>query len=88
MLSFAAICPHPPIIIPTIGRDDLNKVKKTVEAMETLANQLAKINPEVLIIISPHGPIFPDAFCLNLAEKYTGNFQMFGDMATKKKWRF
>jgi len=37
MLSFAAICPHPPIIIPSIGAGEAKKVKSTVSAMEQLA---------------------------------------------------
>lgn len=83
MLSFAAICPHPPIIIPTIGKENLRLVKKTVEAMEELEKKLSLANPEIIIIISPHGQIFTDAFCLNLSEKYFGDFKNFGDLITK-----
>lgn len=83
MLSFAAITPHPPIIIPTIGKENLKLVKKTIEAMETLGQKLNRVNPDIIIIISPHGPIFTDAFCLNLSEKYFGNFTAFGDLITK-----
>jgi AmmeMemoRadiSam system protein B len=83
MLSFAAITPHSPVIIPTIGKEKLDIVKKTVFAMQTLEEELRKIQPEIIVIISPHGQIFKDVFCLNLAEKYYGNFQSFGDFQTK-----
>jgi aromatic ring-opening dioxygenase LigB subunit len=86
MLSFASITPHPPIIIPTIGRENLNIVKKTVEAMQKLEQKLNQVNPDVIIIITPHGEIFPDAFCINLSEKYYGNFQQFGDLITKMEF--
>lgn len=86
MLSFAAITPHPPIIIPTIGRENINIVKKTVEAMEKLEKKIRRIKPEIIIIISPHGLIFSDAFCLNLSEKYYGNFEQFGDLTTKMEF--
>ena len=36
-LNFAAISPHPPIIIPEIGKDDLEKAGSTVQAMKKLA---------------------------------------------------
>ena len=36
MLSFASICPHPPIIIPSIGQKKLVAVTKTIEAMKKL----------------------------------------------------
>lgn len=83
MLSFAAITPHPPLIIPTIGRDNIHIVKKTIEAMEKLEKRIRQISPDIIIVISPHGQIFADAFCLNLSEKYFGNFTAFGDLTTK-----
>jgi len=82
MLSFAAITPHPPIIIPAIGRENLTIVEKTVEAMKKLEKIFLEVNPEIVIIISPHGPIFTDAFCLNLSDKFKGNFRQFGDFTT------
>jgi aromatic ring-opening dioxygenase LigB subunit len=82
-LVFTSICPHPPIIIPTIGKENLAQVKATVKALEKLNKELIKAQPEIIIIISPHGTILPDAFCMNLCETYAGNFQQFGDFATK-----
>ncbi|MBL7141803.1 AmmeMemoRadiSam system protein B [Patescibacteria group bacterium] len=87
MLCFAAIAPHPPIIIPTIGRDNLETVKKTVRAMEKLSLKFSQAQPEVVIIISPHGEIFPDAFSLNLSQEYLGSFKNFGDLATRIKFK-
>ncbi|MGC9048822.1 MAG: AmmeMemoRadiSam system protein B [Patescibacteria group bacterium] len=86
MLSFTAITPHPPIIIPTIGKENLIIVKKTIKALEKLEKKIAAVSPEIIIIISPHGPIFSDAFCFNAAEKYFGNFQQFGDLTTKMEF--
>jgi aromatic ring-opening dioxygenase LigB subunit len=55
MLVFACISPHPPIILPNVGsKDDRAKVKKTIEALEKLGKELAKIKPECIIITSPH----------------------------------
>lgn len=83
MLSFAAITPHPPIIIPSIGKENLRVVEKTAEAMKKLEEKFIKTNSEIIIIISPHSPIFADAFCLNLSDKFEGNFHQFGDFTTK-----
>lgn len=54
MLVFAAICPHPPIILPEIGGPELAKIKKTVTAMRKLATIFEKSRPQKVIIISPH----------------------------------
>ncbi|MDD5222325.1 MAG: hypothetical protein PHY10_04085, partial [Patescibacteria group bacterium] len=83
MISFAAITPHPPIIIPDIGKDNLSLAKKTIEGMEKLARRLKRANPDVIIVISPHGTIFADAFSINLSEKYKADFKQFGDVSTK-----
>ena len=46
-----------------------------------------RANPEVIIVISPHGEIFPDAFSINTAEEYTANFSDFGDFETELKFK-
>lgn len=82
-LVFSAITPHPPILIPTIGKDNLEQIKSTKEAMEKLADELAQTEAEILIIISPHGQIDHVAFTVNISENYEVNFESFGDFATK-----
>lgn len=42
MLCFSSICPHPPIIIPEIGKENLKLVKKTTEAMNKLHKEFKK----------------------------------------------
>lgn len=86
MLVFSAICPHPPILIPTIGKDNLEKIKNTAEAMKNLEEELYASKPDIIIIISPHGEIIPDAFCMNLNSKYTAGFEEFGDFKTKMEF--
>jgi len=54
MLVFAAITPHPPIILPEIGGLELAKVKKTVNAMKKLAKIFKESKPEKVVVISPH----------------------------------
>lgn len=83
MLSFASICPHPPIIIPTIGSpNDLNKIRKTTKGMEKLGREIEKVKPETLILISPHGPVGFSEMGLIKSEKLFGNLSMFGDFKT------
>jgi len=84
MLSFASICPHPPIIIPTIGKSsDLKKAASTIKAMEELAKNFKKTKPETVIVISPHGSILFDYFCANVSPALSGNFYNFGDFKTE-----
>lgn len=87
MIVFTAITPHPPVLIPTIGKDSLDQLKQTTEAMNKLKQDLTAANPEVILIISPHGQIIPDAFSINLSPTYKVNFEEFGDFATKLEFK-
>ncbi len=77
-LNFAAISPHPPIIIPEIGsQDDLIKVSDTVLGMKKLAHLLLEAEIDTLIVISPHSVIYPDKFNICAMEKLFGTFAQF-----------
>lgn len=78
-LNFAAISPHPPIIVPEIGSDDdLEKVTSTVFAMKKLATTFWKAEIDTLIVISPHALIYPDKFSISVQKKLFGTFASFG----------
>ena len=87
MLVFSAICPHPPMLIPAIGKDNLDKIKNTVNAMKNLEQELYASKPDAIIVISPHGDLIPDAFSLNLNADYIADFEEFGDFTTKLKFK-
>lgn len=78
MINFAAICPHPPLIVPQVGGSQLALLKKTVQAMESLADELKKHKPETIVVISPHGPMRYDKFTVNLEENLKGSFSNYG----------
>jgi len=82
MLIFSAVTPHPPILIPAIGQDSLEQIKKTQQAMQELASDFYAAQPESLIIISPHGELLENAFTINTAPEFKGSFKQFGDMET------
>ncbi|MEK7159805.1 MAG: AmmeMemoRadiSam system protein B [Patescibacteria group bacterium] len=83
MLVFAGIVPHPPILIPTVGKENIKKLKKTLTAFDIFEEELVKANPDTIIIISPHGDINFDAFSINTHQEYNANFKAFGDFTTK-----
>jgi MEMO1 family protein len=82
-LVFTAICPHPPILIPSVGKENLDKIKETKEAMEELERKLYPTNPDTIIVITPHGEVQSDAFIINLNNEFEVNFEGFGDFSTK-----
>ncbi|MCD6550508.1 hypothetical protein J7K24_03110 [bacterium] len=54
-IVFAAISPHPPIILPTVGsKEDREKVQKTIQNLHKLGEKLKTLEPHSIIISSPH----------------------------------
>lgn len=85
-LVFAAITPHPPVLIPNIGQDNLKKIQATKEAMEKLEQDLYVSKPETILIISPHGHLLPDSFTININPTYSVDLREFGDLVTKSEY--
>ena len=78
MLTLVGIAPHPPIIIPEIGRAELGKAMKTVKGMRALGAIVADAGPECLIIITPHGPVHREGPTIQAAKHLNGSFARFG----------
>jgi len=79
MITFSAITPHPPIIIPGIGKStDLKLVKNTIKSMEKLADEIAENDPETIIIVSPHALVHQDKFAVYGNPEFHGSFAQFG----------
>ena len=82
-ISGAVIVPHPPIIMPTVGRGREREVQATVEAYRAAAQQVAAWKPEVLIITSPHCVMYTDYFHISPGKGATGDMSAFGAPQTK-----
>ena len=55
MICFACFSPHPPLLLPEVGSlEDRKKVKKTIASLENLGKKLKEIDPDFIIISSPH----------------------------------
>ena len=87
MLTFAAITPHTPLLIPTIGKDNIKKLDATAKGFQTLAQSFAEASCDTVIIISSHASQHADAFSINLHDEYRTDFKDFGDMGTTKEFQ-
>lgn len=77
-IVIGGIAPHPPLIIPDIGRGELQAVEQTVNAMKNFAKQMAAAAPETFVIITPHGAMFRDALSFVAEDELYGDFLKFG----------
>lgn len=86
MLKFACLSPHPPILLPNIGKENLKIIESTCRSLAKLEAEFYQTNPETLIIISPHGDLAEDAFTINQAAMLNIDFSQFGDLSTKLQY--
>ncbi|QQR61063.1 AmmeMemoRadiSam system protein B [Candidatus Uhrbacteria bacterium] len=83
MIVLAAIVPHSPLLAPTIGKEHREKLSDTLNAFEELSQSLYLAKPDTIVILSPHAPMYPDAFSGNIAPTFKGSLKEFGDHGTE-----
>ena len=74
----AYMVPHPPMIVPQIGKGSEKQITKTIYAYEKVADEIAALKPETIIISSPHSILYADYFHISPGTGAMGNFGRFG----------
>lgn len=74
----AFIVPHPPLIIPEVGKGDEHKVIHTIENYQEAARRIAALKPDTIIITSPHSIMYSDYFHISPGRTAKGDFGRFG----------
>ena len=78
----AVMVPHPPLIVPQVGRGEEKKIWKTTEAYGKAMRQTAAVRPDRVIIISPHATAYSDYFHISPGLGASGSFAQFGAPGT------
>jgi len=78
MINCGAVLPHPPIAVPEVGGIEAEKVKNTQAAMEEAGRRIRESGASVLVMISPHSPVYGNKFRVNAAGALGGNLGQFG----------
>ena len=76
-LVFSGIAPHPPIMVPEVGRDSIAEVVDSIAAMAELTKRVIDSGAETVILISPHAPLEVDSFVAYEGPEVTGDFSNF-----------
>lgn len=75
---FGCIVPHPPLMVPDIGKGQEKTISSTIQAIEKLSGMLADQKPQTIIVISPHGRSFSDAMGILTAPSSSGDLSTWG----------
>lgn len=85
MILGAYAVPHPPIILPEVGRGEEEKISATRSSMERMAREIADLKPDTIVISSPHAPYFADGFFIAGGDQVQGDFRSFGVMEVREE---
>ena len=77
-ITAAYMVPHPPMIVPAVGRGSEKRVNLTIESYMFVAEEIAEIRPDTIIISSPHATMYSDYFHISPGKNAKGSFAEFG----------
>jgi len=76
-IVFSGIAPHPPIMVPEVGRDAISEVLGSIEAMAEFTRRITENRAETVVLVSPHAPLERDSFVAYKSSRLHGDFANF-----------
>ena len=70
--------PHPPMIVPQVGRGAQSVIEETTRAYEKAAERIARLRPDTIVLSSPHSIMYADYFHISPGIGAEGDFSGFG----------
>ncbi len=74
----AGVSPHPPVIVPGVGGRDARVAEKTARALAEMSRAIVLEQPDTLVLVGPHGPVFRDAIACTQDRTLHGDLSGFG----------
>ncbi len=73
----AFILPHPPILLPEVGRGEERNIQATADAYREAARRIAALAPETVVVLSPHAVLYADYFHISPGKRARGDLRRF-----------
>ena len=77
-ISGAVLMPHPPVLLPEVGKGREREIPATGHSMDAAAEEVARWDPQVLIVSSPHTILYGDYFHIAPGSGAAGSMAAFG----------
>ena len=74
----AYVVPHPPLILPEVGRGQEKGIQATIDGYREAATRFAADRPETAIVLSPHSVMYADYFHISPGAEARGDMSAFG----------
>lgn len=72
------LMPHPPVLIPEIGQGREQACHNTLTALYRMSEKIRAQEPKIILLITPHGPLFSDGIAISGEAELSGNLAAFG----------
>ncbi len=82
-VTAAYIVPHPPLIVPEVGRSQERNIQSTIDAYHGIAKEIGELKPETLVVITPHSVMYQDYIHISPGPGAKGDLRKFGDEKTR-----
>ena len=76
-IVYACVVPHPPLIVPAVGRGEEAAILPTTQAYQQVAREVVAAKPDLMVVTSPHAPYFRDAFHVTTDATLHGSMAQF-----------
>ena len=74
----AVAVPHPPLIIPEVGLGKEKQIQSTIDSYNKVMEFVASLEPETVVIVSPHMETYADYIHVASGSGESGSFSQFG----------
>ncbi len=74
----AVMVPHPPLIVPEVGRGEEKKINDTIIGFTKATELIAELAPQTIVIFSPHSAYYSDYFHISPGNSASGDLAKFG----------
>lgn len=77
-LLAAYAVPHPPLIVPEVGRGQERRVQRTIDAYHKIAEEIGALAPETILVLTPHSVLYSDYIHISPGKGAAGDLGRFG----------
>ncbi len=77
-LTGAFVFPHPPIILPEVGKGEQTRIQKTIDSFRKAASVIAELKPDTIVVSTPHSVAYQDYFHISPGYRAKGDMSRFG----------
>ncbi len=78
MIAGAVMVPHPPLIVPEVGRGGEKQIAETTAAYRQAARFVIGLKPDTVILTTPHSVMYQDYFHISPGTAARGDLGRFG----------